>query len=58
MKCLVIGTVVLLLAMQKAAQFLIYLFCIVLFGYGSLVLLRDLRTWRQERPARRTVHVA
>ena len=58
MKFLVIGTVVLLLAMQKAAQFLIYLFCILLFGYGSLVLLRDLRTWRQERRARRTVHVA
>ena len=58
MKFLVIGAVVLLLAMQKAAQFLIYLFCILLFGYGSLVLLRDLRTWRQERRARRTVHVA
>ena len=58
MKFLVIGTVVLLLAMQKAAQFLIYLFCILLFGYGSLLLLDDVRTWRQERRARRTVHAA
>ena len=58
MKVLVIGAVVLLLAMQKAAQFLIYLFCILLFGYGSLVLLRDLRIWRQERRGHRTVHVA
>ena len=58
MKFLVIGTVVLLLAMQKAAQFLIYLFCILLFGYGSFVLLRDFRAWSQERRARWTVHAA
>jgi hypothetical protein len=58
MKFLVIGAVVLLLAMQKAAQFLIYLFCILLFGYGSVVLLRDFRTWSHERRARRTVHAA
>jgi hypothetical protein len=58
MKFVVIAAAVLLLAMQKAAQFLIYLFCILLFGYGSLVLLRDLRTWRQERRGRRTVHAA
>ena len=58
MKFLVIGAVVLLLAMQKAAQFLVYLFCILLFGYGSLLLLHDLRTWRQERRGHRTANVA
>jgi hypothetical protein len=58
MKFVVIGAVVLLLAMQKAAQFLIYLFCILLCGYGSVVLLRDFRAWSQERRARRSVHVA
>jgi hypothetical protein len=58
MKFLVIGVVVLLLAMQKAAQFLIYLFCILLFGYGSFVLLRDFRAWSHECRARRTVHAA
>jgi hypothetical protein len=58
MKFVVIGAVVLLLAMQKAAQFLIYLFCILLCGYGSVVLLRDLRIWRQERRGHRTVHAA
>jgi uncharacterized membrane protein len=58
MKFLIIGVVVLLLAMQKAAQFLIYFFCILLFGYGSVVLLRGFRTWSHERRARRTVHAA
>jgi hypothetical protein len=58
MKFLVVGAVVLLLVMQKAAQFLIYFFCILLFGYGSVVLLRDFRAWSHERRARRTVHAA
>ena len=53
MKALLILGVLVFVGMQKLAQFLIYLFCILLFGYGSGVLVRDLRAWNQERRARR-----
>jgi hypothetical protein len=50
--------VLVFLGIQRLAQFLMYTFFVLLFGYGSVVLLRDFRAWSQERRARRTVHAA
>ncbi len=43
MRFLVILAIV-LLATKKAAEFALALFCALLFGYGSWVLVRDFRT--------------
>lgn len=35
---------IVLFATKKVAEFVIAAFCVLLFGYGSYVLIRDLRT--------------
>jgi hypothetical protein len=54
MKSLVVLAIV-LFATKKVAEFLLSFFCVLLFGYGSYVLIRDFRKPRflcSQTPAR------